>query len=456
MNLFQRIINIHVLPGWDPDKKRAFRQVNAFNAIFVLVSVSAVPIAIYLKVLPGIIIQTAAALIYFSGFFLLRNHQVFIARRLSIFTLEFHMFMVSIFAVIPTTIPYIPYYSPIFITFMIYPLVAALFDLSIRNHLIIAFLQILLLQKSDLIISNLNIKVIPIQHHELLYIIVTAYTLLMSSIIIYWVYNENKTVKNLEIMRSKELEFALEELNNQQIKIKQQSEKLEILNATKNKFFSIISHDLKSPFNAILGLSQIMVNKMDKNLPYYKYMVYLNNSAKTTYMLLENLLQWARTQLDKNVFRPKEYPISEIVDKIIEVHNSVAFAKKIKIKNLINKELIIYADLDLISIILRNLINNAIKYSHNNGIIKINAENKKDYTEVCVKDYGIGIPKKSIKNLFRIETKQSMPGTADEKGSGLGLIITKEYVEKHHGKIWVKSSLNNGSTFYFSLPLKQD
>ncbi len=455
MNPFQRIINIHVSPDWEAEKKRVFRQVNAFNSIFILVSISALPIAIFLKVLPGIIIQSTAALIYFSGFLLIKNRKLLTVKRIAIYTFELQMFLVSIYAVTPTSFPFLPYYSPVFITFMIFPLVAALFDLSIRNHMVIAFLQIIILQKSDFFIKIFNIVVIPKPYHELLYFIVTIYTILMGSIIIYLVYNENKKVKNKEIIRSKKLEFAVEELNNQQQKIKQQTERLGTLNATKNKFFSVISHDLKSPFSAILGLSQILVNKIDKDSSYYKYILHLNDSAKTTYILLENLLQWSKAQLNKIVFKPSEHSLYEIVSKIIDVHNSAAITKNITIKNLVSTDLFIYADLDLLSTILRNLINNAIKYSYNNSSIEINAERKEDSIEVSVKDNGTGIPEKELKNLFRIETKNSIPGTSDEKGTGLGLIITKEYIEKHKGKIWVRSSLNNGSTFYFSLPSKK-
>lgn len=237
-------------------------------------------------------------------------------------------------------------------------------------------------------------------------------------------------------------------------KLLQESEdNLKILNATKDKFFSIIAHDLRNPFNALHGLTYYLLKNYDDfNSDEIKQSLELiYGSADDLLELLENLLHWSRTQRGKMLFTPKEINISEIINKIFNLLSMNAKKKEINLINEIDKEKTIYADNDMITAIFRNLISNAIKFSHSNSFIRISSKNFSEYTEFSVMDNGVGISPENIKKLFRIDIHHSTSGTSEEQGSGLGLILCREFVEKHNGTIWVESEIKKGSTFKFTI-----
>ena len=236
---------------------------------------------------------------------------------------------------------------------------------------------------------------------------------------------------------------------------KNNESKLVELNATKDKFFSIIAHDLRNPFNTILGFAELL------NENYAKYdsekierlTKQIYSTSKNTCNLLENLLEWSRTQSDKIPFEPCKIDFIEICKEIVDCLHSNAASKNIIVNYFAIEKIGIYAVVNMFKTILRNLISNAIKFSNNNGIINIYAEKNGDTVVISVSDNGIGIDEQTIGKLFDLTQKQSTSGTADEKGTGLGLIICKEFVEKHKEKIWVESILGKGSEFKFSIPI---
>ncbi len=234
----------------------------------------------------------------------------------------------------------------------------------------------------------------------------------------------------------------------------EQANKLQELNATKDKFFSIIAHDLKSPFNGILGFSEILKNEaQDLDIDsIIEYSDIVHSSAQQTFSLLENLLDWAKTQSDGFPFLPKKTSINNLVTNEIKQLKHNADQKNISLVNGTNEEIIITADEKMISTVIRNLISNAIKFTPNNGSVQVEAIMKIDRVEVLVSDSGIGMNNKTIEKLFKIENSFTNLGTENEKGSGLGLIICKEFVEKHRGKILAESEIGKGSRFYFSIP----
>lgn len=231
--------------------------------------------------------------------------------------------------------------------------------------------------------------------------------------------------------------------------------KLIELNATKDKFFSIIAHDLRNPFCNIIGFAELL------KINYAKYdaekmeritkQLYI--SAKNTYNLLENLLEWSRAQSDNIPFEPKMIDFIELCKNAIEDLSQNANSKNIILNYYVPEPIEIFVDTNMIKTVLRNLVSNAIKYTNNKGIINIFAEKNADNVIITVSDNGIGMDKNSIVKLFELTQKQSTSGTADEKGTGLGLIICKEFIEKHNGKIWAESEFGKGSDFKFTIPI---
>jgi two-component system sensor histidine kinase/response regulator len=231
-------------------------------------------------------------------------------------------------------------------------------------------------------------------------------------------------------------------------------EELQELNATKDKFFSIIAHDLRGPFTALFGLTELLKEKLDhyskdetKNI-----VNELQNSAKTVHTLLENLLTWSRLQRNIMEHFPDSIPLADIARHNILLFQLTADQKQISLRNLIQEETMVYADFDMVDTVLRNLIANAIKFTDIAGTIEMSAKEDEQSVEIAVSDTGIGISEENISKLFRIDVKQNNVGTAGERGTGLGLLLCKELVKKNSGRIWVESELGKGSTFRFTLP----
>ena len=247
------------------------------------------------------------------------------------------------------------------------------------------------------------------------------------------------------------------EIKQSREKIRKTNEQLKELNATKDKFFSIIAHDLKNPFNTLLGFSKLLF----ENAPNYttdqiqQYAQIMNHTAKQSYALLENLMQWAKSQTEKIKIIPRNSSMNELLSITIPIVNGSALKKNITIESNISTEDIVYADNSLTATILRNLLTNAIKFTHANGKITVSTQRKDIFLEVSITDTGVGIEPMNIDKLFRIDSKVTSHGTDNEEGTGLGLILCKEFVEKQGGTIWANSEVGKGSTFTFTLPLAE-
>ncbi len=257
--------------------------------------------------------------------------------------------------------------------------------------------------------------------------------------------------------RNSELFSLNEEIQSQSKKIKATNQNLRILNATKDKFFSIIAHDLRSPFNALLGFSEILL-KMHKKYDNEKreeIIQSMNSSIIATFRLLENLLEWSLSQSGKIQFSPENLNLKEILHETMIGVQESANKKDIQIINTISENKIIYADKNMINTVFRNLISNAIKFTNSGQHITLSLKEQIDsrFHEIAIIDTGVGIPEDKIDDLFRIDRNTSTRGTNNEKGTGLGLIICKEFVEKHGGKIWVESEPEKGSEFHFTIPI---
>jgi two-component system, sensor histidine kinase and response regulator len=225
---------------------------------------------------------------------------------------------------------------------------------------------------------------------------------------------------------------------------------------TKDRFFSIISHDLRSPFSVLLDLSKMLnMNLKKMSMDEVKdYSQRINNSAESAYKLLENLLEWSMSKTNIMEFRPEKMSVCRTISNTVSDLLPVATSKNIIIyMACTNKELSIKADPQMLITVLRNLISNGIKFTAPGGFITIRSKKLNNFLEISVADTGIGITEDEIKKVFRIDVRHSKNGTNGERGTGLGLLLCKEFIEKNKGKIWVKSVPGKGSTFGFTLPL---
>ena len=226
------------------------------------------------------------------------------------------------------------------------------------------------------------------------------------------------------------------------------------LNATKDKLFSIIAHDLRSPFNNILVLCDILkthITKLeDSDAPVYLGLIH--STAKNTLVLLENLLDWAKSQSGQISFKTEKTIISSVIHEILGLSMSIAQTKGISVKVDVVDEIEVNSDKKILKTVFRNLISNAIKYSKPGGNITISAIDEENLVKVIISDSGVGMDAKTLENLFVITTNNPLPGTLNEKGSGFGLVLCKEFVEKLGGKIWVESEEGRGSNFMFTIP----
>ncbi|MEN8158076.1 MAG: two-component regulator propeller domain-containing protein [Bacteroidota bacterium] len=227
------------------------------------------------------------------------------------------------------------------------------------------------------------------------------------------------------------------------------------LNATKDKFFSIISHDLKNPFSSLLSISEIMVESFDETEQEDHRAGFrkMNQSVKHLLDLLENLLTWSRSQRGKIKHDPVRFNISSLIQENVNLHKLPAEKKGILLLSPDQDDLYAYGDRDMINSVIRNLMTNAVKFTDRDKRVEVRVEEKANEIEVSVVDQGIGIARENLERLFRIDQKFKSTGTSGEKGTGLGLIICREFVEKNGGVISVQSTPGHGTTFAFTLPM---
>lgn len=248
------------------------------------------------------------------------------------------------------------------------------------------------------------------------------------------------------------------ELNMAKLKAEEDAHKLKELNATKDRFISILGHDLKSPFNSLLGFSEILmrsVETLDKD-KIKKYVGFINNAAEQTFNLLNNILEWSINQQNKNAFHPTLENLYHLVYETYTLLNPLAIAKEIDIQINVSKQIDVMVDSEMIKTVIRNLLNNAIKFTPPNGSIQISVTTDNETVDIQISDTGVGMDQKIIDSLFKIDEFVSQKGTSGELGTGFGLLLIKDFVDKHQGSIIVKSEVGKGSIFIVKLPLSID
>ncbi|MEI6277050.1 MAG: HAMP domain-containing sensor histidine kinase, partial [Prolixibacteraceae bacterium] len=240
--------------------------------------------------------------------------------------------------------------------------------------------------------------------------------------------------------------------------IKEKNSELSKAISEKDKFFSIISHDLRGPFNGFLGLTRIMSNEL-ADLTFeelQKMSSSLEKSASQLFRLLENLLNWARIQQGLIPFNPVMVKLLPSIDECIALMQEQANAKEIEIVRIIPEELTVFADDNMLQTIIRNLVFNSVKFTRKGGRVTISVKTSDPtHVEIVIRDTGIGMSQSIIDQLFRLDVQSSRRGTDGEASSGLGLLLCKEFVEKHGGRIWTESEVGNGSIFHFTIPVNR-
>jgi signal transduction histidine kinase len=304
------------------------------------------------------------------------------------------------------------------------------------------------------VLSHKNEKELFIVRSRLQLAVFSIVFLVLTMILVvyfYFVKRKHNTVLKENYRIIQEQKNQLEE-NFLELKLNEQ--KLSQLNATKDKFFSIIAHDLKNPFNVLIGLSDIVISNPDvrHSKDFEEIIDGIFQTAKSGYNLLDNLLEWARSQTGDLEYKPVITDLNEIIKLNTTLFNETAKSKKIEICNNISENQKVFADFNMLNFVVRNLLNNAIKFSYQNNKIDIRVNQNGDYQIFTIQDYGIGMSRETVNKLFKIESTRPRPGTANETGTGLGLIICKEFVEKNGGEIWVESQEKTGSSFHFSIP----
>ena len=286
------------------------------------------------------------------------------------------------------------------------------------------------LRDKQIIIQNLKIKS-DSRKVYLLFTIATAIAILLG--LFFWLYlSKRKT--NLQL--------------------KEKNKTISNINTQKDKFFSIIAHDLRGPFNGFLGLTELLADDLDSMTPDEIQFAAgsMKSSANNLYRLLENLLEWSRMEQGLIAFKPQENKLKSVVDECTLTFKDSAQKKEIKIKSSIDEEVTVFADNNILHAVIRNILSNAVKFTPRGGMITIQGKEDDKNTTISITDSGIGMNAKMIDNLFRLDVQTNRKGTNDEPSTGLGLILCKEFVEKHNGKIWLESIEDKGTTFYFSFP----
>lgn len=265
--------------------------------------------------------------------------------------------------------------------------------------------------------------------------------------------------QNEEIQaQSDELQMLNTELQERSDRIEKQRDQLKELNATKDRFFSIIAHDLKTPFQSLIGLSDLLSTDYDSlSLEEIKEMnTTINKSAVSGFVLLENLLEWARSQTQNIKYNPQVIDVRELISHNFSILKGPAANKNIELRSEVEEESCVFADYNMVNTVFRNLISNAIKFTPENGRISVSVQKSKTHVSFFVKDNGVGMEKEDIDKLFRLDVKHTTMGTDNEKGTGLGLLLCKDFIGTNKGTIRVESKPGVGSTFIFTLPCHKE
>ncbi|RKY80879.1 hypothetical protein DRQ07_05110 [candidate division KSB1 bacterium] len=307
------------------------------------------------------------------------------------------------------------------------------------------------LLKKEKTLQNLRIQ----RQHLLLWLLITGFViiLIVANTILKMYKSQRKINSELEIANSKikEDEKKLEKINKKQKKLLKE---LEELNLTKDKFFSIVAHDIKSPLQVQLSGARLLsdrINDMDKE-KIREIALELKKNTMHLFDLLENLLSWSKLQQGRMEYKPVRIQLSDMLESIISLMEPGAVQKNIEIKTEVDKDIFIKADANMVKSVIQNLISNSIKFTNSGGYVSVKAKKTGDNVKIICEDNGVGIPENLLKDIFRLDKTSSRLGTEGEKGTGLGMVLCKEFVEKNKGEISIESTEGKGTKVVVILP----
>lgn len=279
-------------------------------------------------------------------------------------------------------------------------------------------------------------------------VVILLITVLFLLVLGRFYYFKRKTANQI-LQQKKELEILNQKLAQTNVNLEEDIR-------TKDRLFSVIAHDLKSPFNSLLNYSDILISESEdlSKQQVIDYGKIVHKSSKTLLEITENLLNWARLQFRKISIKKEIVELKDIVQSVVEFHGEYAKSKNVKVEMHIDADLHLKSDKEMLHVIFRNLISNAIKFSYKNGLINISAMKKNGSFDILIKDGGVGIAKEKLGRLFSLEYSESTTGTNNEKGTGIGLIICKDFIDALGGKIMVESEIGRGTTFILSIPFE--
>jgi signal transduction histidine kinase len=239
-----------------------------------------------------------------------------------------------------------------------------------------------------------------------------------------------------------------------EVALQKSEESLKMANADKDKFFSILAHDIRSSFSGLIGLTQFLNNEFeDLSQPKTKELIEkINYSVRGIFAFIENILEWSRIQSGRMEINPKEFSLTDLVMEVIAINRAGLTKKNISINFDVSDQHNVFADENMINVVIRNLVSNAIKFSYSGSSIEIELSIENEFIQFAISDKGTGIRKEELTELFKIDSSISKSGTENEQGTGLGLILSKEFIEKNGGKIFASSEFGKGSQFTFTLP----
>jgi signal transduction histidine kinase len=308
-------------------------------------------------------------------------------------------------------------------------------------------------EKKGIEISNLtkdiNLQSIKLENNRnlLIFSIVIIFLVLILLLVFYRLYTLKLNSSRLLAQKNEELEKMNQTLSDSEATLKE-------LNATKDKFFTIIAHDIKNPLSAYRSITKMLANSFYELSEQQKleYIRGINRSSENLFELFQNLLQWSTSQSGTMQFKPQEIDLGILAFKAVTLLQEGAAKKNIQIALNVKTDTYAYGDINMVSTVLTNLLSNAIKYSNDGGSVKITASDTGKFIQIAVSDNGIGITREDIEKLFRVEIDHKTIGDSEEKGTGIGLILCKEFVSRNGGEIGVESEFGKGSTFHFTLP----
>lgn len=283
-----------------------------------------------------------------------------------------------------------------------------------------------------------------------MFLAVVIFLIFILFVVFYRLYELKLKSSKLLAQKNEELELMNRTLSDSELELKE-------LNATKDKFFTIIAHDIKNPLNAYRSVTKMLTNSFyelseQQKLEYIRK-IYI--SSENLYNLFQNLLQWSTSQAGTIQFKPQEIDLGIIAFRAVALLQESADKKNITVDLNLKTDTYAYGDIHMVSTIIVNLLSNAIKYTRPAGNIILSASDATKLIKISVIDNGIGISKEDMEKLFRVEVDHKTIGDSEEKGTGIGLILCKEFVSKNGGEIWVESEFGKGSTFNFTLPKNQ-